>query len=86
MAEIFMTDAEKVKVETFIRELKTKFERDEFDKKLGAERRGEQYEPKEFVAPSEEVALAQVRAGWQSWLDKKFAQKRRKDNARGIKW
>lgn len=87
MAEVLYIDMkEKQKVETFIREKKNDFERQELLKAIDAEKKGETYEEKEFPGVDEAEALAAVRAGWKSYLDKAFERKRKKEEALGIKW
>lgn len=75
MEKIICSIEERAKVEAFKREQKNEFEREEMRNKLEAERQGKTYEPKTFEDISDTDALAAVRAGWESELDKRFAKK-----------
>ena len=87
MAEVlYRTEKERQQVETFIREKKMDFERQESLNAIDAERRGESYQEKDFPGVSEHEALAAVRDGWKSKLDLAFERKRKREEARGIKW
>jgi hypothetical protein len=87
MEEVFYRDEkERQQVESFIREKKWDFERQECVNAIDAERRGEPYQEKDFPGVSEQEALSAVRDGWKSKLDLAFERKRKREEARGIRW
>ena len=80
MADVFYRDEkERQNVESFIREKKEEFERQEFMKEADAKVKGETYDPKEFPGVSEVEALAAVRDGWKSRLDLMFERKYKRE-------
>lgn len=79
MEKVICTSEERTKMEAFKREQKNEFEREEMLNQLEAERQGKTYEPKTFEDISDTDALAAVRAGWRSQLDKRFAKKAEKE-------
>ena len=83
---IYKDEKEQQKVESFIREKKDVFERQEELNAHEARVKGEVYQKKEFPGISEEEALNIVRTGWKSRLEQAFERKRRREEARGIKY
>lgn len=77
---IYRTEKERQQVETFIREKKMDFERQERLNAIEAERKGETYQEKDFPGVSEKEALAAVRDGWKSKLDLAFERKRKRES------
>lgn len=87
MEEVFYrSEKERQQVEAFTRERKEEFDRQEMMKAKAAELKFETYEPKEFPGVDENEAIAAVRDGWKSKLDIAFERKRKREEARGIKW
>lgn len=87
MAEIiYRDDREKQKVKAFINEKRIAWETQECQNCINAERKGETYTEKPFPEISETEALAAVRDGWKSKLEIAFEKKRKREQAKGIKW
>ena len=86
MESVFMTEQEQKKVESFKNENRIKWEREQTRLEIEAERNGEAFTPGVYQEVSDKDALAAVRAGWKSWLDMKFEQKKKRDLARGYDW
>ena len=84
--EVVMSIQERKKVEAFKWEHKTNFEREQFALQSEAERKGEVFTPSEYNAVSDEEALAAVRAGWISGLERRSNKKRVQDASRGVIW
>ena len=74
-----MTAQERERVQMFISEQKSDWEREESNKFLLAQREGKEYVKREFPGFSEEVALRAIRSGWKSQLDKLFDAKRKSE-------
>jgi len=87
MAEdiFYRSDKEQQKVESFIREKKMDFEREQLLNSINAERKGETYQEQEFPGVDKSEALAAVRDGWKSKLELAFERKRKREEKRGIK-
>lgn len=87
MAEdiFYRSDKEQQKVESFIREKKMDFEREQLLNSINAERKGETYQEREFPGVDKSEALAAVRDGWKSKLELAFERKRKREEKRGIK-
>ena len=86
MAEmLYRTEKERQQVETFIREKKMDFERQELLNAINAKRKGETYQEQEFPGVDKSEALAAVRDGWKSKLELAFERKRKREEKRGIK-
>ena len=87
MAEIiYRDDKEQQKVQAFITEKKIAWESQELQNSINAERKGESYTEKPFPEIPEAEALAAVRDGWKSKLEIAFEKKRKREEAKGIKW
>ena len=87
MAEdiFYRSDKEQQKVESFIREKKMDFEREQLLNAISAERKGETYQEQEFPGVDKSEALAAVRDGWKSKLELAFERKRKREEKRGIR-
>jgi len=87
MAEdiFYRSDKEQQKVESFIREKKMDFEREQLLNSINAERKGETYQEQEFPGVDKSEAIAAVRDGWKSKLELAFERKRKREEKRGIK-
>lgn len=83
---VFMTEQEQSKVESFKNENRFKWEREQAQLATEADRKGEAFTPGVYEEVSDADALAAVRAGWESALDKRFRLKKKRDLARGIDW
>ena len=83
MESVVMTSEEGKKVRSFKNEHKTNWEREQFLLEVDAEHRGETFTPSQYVEVSDADALAAVRAGWKSGLDKAFERKWEIEKARG---
>lgn len=79
MAELTMTSQERERVDLFIREQRTEWERNEEQKMHLAALKGEEYTPQDFPGYNEQEALNAVRAGWKSKLDMMFEKKRKRE-------
>ena len=79
MAELTITPQEKERVATFIREQESEWNAQEQQTMFAARVKGEDYEPRPFPGFDENVALAQVRAGWKSKLEQRLAHKAKKE-------
>lgn len=79
MERVICSSEERAKIAAFKREAKMEFEREETLNQLAAERMGQTYEPKTFEDINDADALAAVRAGWKSRLEKAFERKGRKE-------
>ncbi len=88
MAEdiFYRSDKEQQKVESFIREKKMDFEREQLLNSINAERKGETYQEQEFPGVDKSEALAAVRDGWKSKLELAFERKRKREEKLGIKY
>lgn len=77
MAEeiFYRSEKEQQRVEAFIRERRSDFEREQLLNAISAERKGETYQEQEFPGVDKSEALAAVRAGWKSKLEIAFAKK-----------
>lgn len=81
----YRSEKEQQKVEAFIRERRSDFEREQLLKAISAERKGETYQEQEFPGVDKSEALAAVRDGWKSKLELAFERKRKREEKRGIK-
>ena len=88
MAEdiFYRSDKQQQKVESFIREKKMDFEREQLLNSINAERKGETYQEQEFPGVDKSEALAAVRDGWKSKLELAFERKRKREEKLGIKY
>lgn len=84
MESVVMTNQEEKKVETFKIEHKMNWEREQFLLEVEAERKGETFTPGTYQEVSDADALAAVRAGWKSELDKLFEKKFKREKAKGL--
>lgn len=75
MAELFMTEQEKIRVQSFIREQQEAWERKELQEYHNQRLEGKEYQVKEFPGFDEATALQAVRNGWKSQLDLAFERK-----------
>ena len=66
------TEQEQKKVESFKNENRVKWDREQMRLEADAERKGEAFTPVEYKEVSDADALAAVRAGWKSKLEKQF--------------
>ena len=81
-----ITEQEQQKVNAFKAEHKMKWNAEQAQKKSEAYHNGKEFTPTDYVEVSDEDALAAVRAGWKSGLEKRFEKKRIHDAARGKEW
>ena len=84
MESVVMTTQEEKKVESFKIEHKMKWEREQYFLEVEAERKGEAFTPGTYQEVSDADALAAVRAGWKSELDKRFEKKFKREKAQGL--
>ena len=76
MAEqIYMTPEERAKLDSFVREQREAWEQKELQEYHNQRLQGKEYEPQPFPGFDEATALQQIRAGWQSPLDRAFSRK-----------
>ncbi len=73
---------EREKIDSFKRECKMDFERSEYQRKMKANRSGQEFVPGTYNEPSDNDCLAVVRAGWKSELDKRFESKFKREKNR----
>lgn len=83
---LYMNKEEEKRVQSFIDEKRSDFEKEQDMLEYNAKRRGETYQRKEFQPISEDEALQVVRLGWKSHLEIMFEKKRKQEEAQGIKW
>lgn len=76
---VICSSEERLKIDSFKRERKMEFEREEQLKEIQANNRGESYTPQTYNEPADAECLEVVRNGWQSKLDKRFALKGKKE-------
>lgn len=81
----YRSEKEQQRVEAFIRERRSDFEREQLLNAISAERKGETYQEQEFPGVDKSEALAAVRDGWKSKLELAFERKRKREEKRGIK-
>ena len=84
MESVVMTSEEREKVESFKNECKRNWEREQYLLEAEAESKGETFTPVEYKEVSDADALAVVRAGWKSELDKQFEKKFKREKAQGL--
>lgn len=84
MESVVMTSEEQKKVNSFKIEHKMKWEREQYLLKVEAEHKGETFTPGEYKEVSDADALAAVRAGWKSELDKAFEKKWKREKKQGL--
>ena len=84
MESVIMTSEEREKVESFKNECKRNWEREQFLLESEAERTGQPFTPGTYKEVSDADALAAVRAGWKSELDKAFEKKWEREKKQGI--
>ena len=84
MESVLMTSEERKRVESFRTEHKTNWEREQYLLEVAADRRGESFTPGTYQEVSDADALAAVRAGWKSGLEKAFEKKFKREAVRGI--
>jgi len=84
MESVVMTSEEREKVESFKNEYKRNWEREQYLLEAVAERKGETFTPVEYREVSDADALAAVRAGWKSELDKVFEKKWEREKAQSL--
>lgn len=84
MESLVMTNQEEKKVESFKIEHKMNWEREQFLLEAEAERKGETFTPGTYQEVIDADALAAVRAGWKSELDKQFEKKFEREKAKGL--
>ena len=70
-----ITREEQKRIDIYIQCCQRDFEKEEAEREMQADREGKAFEPRTFIAPSQATALAAIRAGWQSPLDRKFKEK-----------
>lgn len=79
MEQVICSEQERAKIESFKRERKMEFDRQEQQKQLEAEHKGEAYTPQTYNEPSDAECLAVVRNGWKSHLDMMFERKGKRE-------
>lgn len=79
MDKLTMTEQEKERVSSFIREQKSEWDAKEQEKVFNERLQGKEYEPQQFPGYDEAAALQAVRNGWKSKLDKMFEKKAKKE-------
>lgn len=84
MELIVMTSEEQEKVNSFKTEHKMKWEKEQHLLEMEAEYKGETFTPGEYKEVSDADALAAVRAGWKSFLDKQFEKKWKREKKQDI--
>ena len=73
--EEYISKQEQERIDIYIQCCKNDFEKEEEEREIQAEREGKPFEARTFVPPSQATALAAIRAGWLSPLDKRFKEK-----------
>ena len=86
MEQVYLSEKEQQQMSAFKWEHKMNFQREQILLENEAKQKGENFVPSQYVEVSDETALAAVRAGWKSGLDKQFDKKRKREAARGINW
>ena len=76
---VFVNETERRRVEDLKREHVYNFQQAEQLREFQAKQMGVPFVPTEYVPVSDEDALAAVRAGWKSFLDKQFEAKARRE-------
>ena len=84
MESVVMTSEEREKVESFKNECKRNWEREQYLLEAEAEGKGETFISGTYQEVSDADALAAVRAGWKSELDKRFEKKWEREKKQGI--
>lgn len=79
MEQLVCSEEERARIESFKRERKMEFDRQEQQKQLEAERKGAEYSPQTYSEPSDADCLAVVRNGWKSHLDMMFEKKAKRE-------
>lgn len=79
MADLFVTQHEKERVASFIREQQAEWDEQERQKMYAERLKGVEYEPQPFPGFDEATALQAVRNGWKSKLDLAFERKRKQE-------
>jgi len=75
----FITEEEKSKMAAFIAEQEENWKVQENNNSLLAMRNGTEYEKQPFPGISDDDALTAVRGGYQTWLDRQFEKKRKRE-------
>lgn len=79
-----ITEQEQQRVNAFKFEHKMKWDAEQVQKQSEAYHNGKEFTPTDYVEVSDEDALAAVRAGWKSELDKRFEKKFKREKAQGL--
>ena len=79
MDKLTMTEQEKERVSSFIREQKSEWDAKEQEKVFNERLQGKEYEPQQFPGYDEAADLQEVRNGWKSKLYKMFEKKAKKE-------
>ena len=81
---VFMTTEEQEKVESLKRTNRLNWDLEQKRLEADAERKGEAFTPGVYEEVSDADALAAVRAGWRSELDRAFEKKFKREKVRGF--